>query len=127
VLNFWASWCDPCRQEAPVLQHGWGRLRDDGVVFVGLNMQDLSDDARDFLREFDVSYPNVRDRGNEVARRWGVSGLPETFFLSEEGEVVGHVVGALSERELTAGVAAARAGRPAPVGGNGAGASWKLK
>ncbi len=112
VLNFWASWCDPCRKEAPLLERTWRAQRGRGVAFVGLNMQDLTADARGFLREFGVSYLNVRDRSNAVALKWGVTGLPETFFVSGEGEVVAHVVGIVSAAQLRRGVDAARAGRP---------------
>lgn len=112
VLNYWASWCPPCRAEAPLLETGWRRAQPQGVLFVGLNMQDLTDDARAFLDEFDQTYLNVRDQSNEVAVRWGVSGLPETFFISRSGKVVGHVIGAISEPQLRQGIAAARSGRP---------------
>ncbi|MDP8942542.1 MAG: TlpA family protein disulfide reductase [Actinomycetota bacterium] len=118
VLNYWASWCPPCRDEAPVLERAWREQRSRGVAFVGLNMQDVTDDARAFLREFRVSYLNVRDRSDETARRWGVTGLPETFFLSAGGRVVGHVIGVVSPEQLREGIAAARAGRPlAPLSG----------
>jgi cytochrome c biogenesis protein CcmG, thiol:disulfide interchange protein DsbE len=112
VLNFWASWCPPCRSEASLLERAWRTQRAHRVVFVGLDMQDLTDDARAYLREFDVSYLNVRDESNRTARSWGVTGLPETFFLEPGGRVVGHVVGALSPRDLSEGIAAARSGRP---------------
>jgi cytochrome c biogenesis protein CcmG, thiol:disulfide interchange protein DsbE len=112
VLNFWASWCPPCREEAPRLERRWHAARADGVLFLGLDMQDLSGDARDFLGEFRVSYPNVRDRGDDVAREWGVTGLPETFFISRRGRVVAHVIGAISAQQLGDGIRAARAGRP---------------
>ena len=112
VLNFWASWCPPCRSETPLLQRTWRRLRPDGVLMLGLNMQDLTDEAREFLREFDVSYPNVRDQADGVATDWGVAALPESFFIDARGRVVGHVIGALSPSSLEAGVAAARSGRP---------------
>ncbi len=112
VLNFWASWCPPCRDEAPRLERRWQSARSDGVLFLGLDMQDLSGDARDFLHEFELSYPTVRDRGDDVAREWGVTGLPETFFISARGRVVGHVIGAISTQQLDDGVRAARAGRP---------------
>lgn len=109
VLNYWASWCLPCRTEAPILERGWKR-RD--ALFVGLNMQDVTDDARSFMREFDISYLNIRDKSNGVATDWGVTGLPETFFLSKRGRVVAHVIGAISEAQLRKGVAAALSGRP---------------
>ncbi len=113
VLNFWASWCDPCRAEAPVLERGWRRAQRQGVVFVGLDMQDVTSDAREFLREFGVSYLNVRERGKETSRRYGATGLPETYFISARGQVVAHVIGTVTSEQLRAGVAAARQGRPA--------------
>ena len=112
VLNFWASWCDPCRDEAPLLEGTWRRARAGGVTFVGLNMQDLTGDARGFMREFAVSYVNVRDQSDAVARKWGVTGIPETFFLAGDGRIVGHVVGIVSADQLRDGIEAARAGRP---------------
>jgi cytochrome c biogenesis protein CcmG/thiol:disulfide interchange protein DsbE len=112
VLNFWASWCVPCRTEAPRLERAWQRARAGGVAFVGLNMQDVTDDARKFISEFRISYLNVRDKSNDVAVDWGVTGLPETFFLSARSRVVAHVIGAISARQLSEGIAAARSGRP---------------
>jgi len=115
VLNFWASWCVPCREEAPALERGWREQGRRGVLFLGLNMQDITDDARAFIRDFGLTYPNVRDRGNEVARRYGATGLPETFFISATGNVVAHVIGVVSAQQLRDGVAAAQAGRPLGV------------
>jgi cytochrome c biogenesis protein CcmG/thiol:disulfide interchange protein DsbE len=112
VLNFWASWCDPCRDEADVLQEGWRDAERQRVLVLGLNQQDAREDARAFLREFSVSFPQVRDPGNETARRWGVGGIPETFFISRTGAIVGHVIGVVSEDQLSAGITAARTGRP---------------
>lgn len=120
VLNFWASWCDPCRLEAPVLQSTWERARAGGVLFLGLNMQDITDDAHAFTRDLRITYPSIRDRSNGIAQRWGVTGLPETFFISPGGRVVGHVIGAVSARQLADGITAARAGGGLGVEGGGA-------
>ncbi len=112
VLNFWASWCDPCQAEAPELRRGAQRWHERGVLFLGLDMQDVREDAREFIREFQLDFPHVRDPSKATARRWGVTGIPETFFISARGDVVGHVIGTVTAEQLDAGAAAARAGRP---------------
>lgn len=109
VLNFWASWCAPCAVEAPVLERAWERNED--VLFLGVNQQDLTDDGRAFLERHEVTFPSVRDRTDATGRSWGLTGLPETFFLDGRGRVVGHVIGAVDDEKLTAGVRAARDGR----------------
>jgi cytochrome c biogenesis protein CcmG/thiol:disulfide interchange protein DsbE len=112
VLNFWASWCDPCRSEAKVLEQAW-RAQPGGVLFLGLDAQDAREDARDFIDQFGLTFPHVRDPGNDTQRDWGVTGLPETYFIAADGTVVGHVIGTVDEAQLRDGVAAARSGRPA--------------
>jgi cytochrome c biogenesis protein CcmG, thiol:disulfide interchange protein DsbE len=111
VLNFWASWCVPCRQEAPILERAWDRERGEGVLFVGLNMQDLSTDARAFLRDFHNTYLNIRDQGSDTAHSWGVTGVPETFFITATDRVVAHVIGVVSPAQLSQGIAAMQSGR----------------
>jgi cytochrome c biogenesis protein CcmG/thiol:disulfide interchange protein DsbE len=113
VLNLWASWCTPCKQESPRLRAAWERLGPQGVAFLGLNIQDLRGDARKFSRENGLSYPSVRDARRGVADSYGATGIPETFFVDADGRVVGHVIGVVSEEQLQAGVAAARTGRVA--------------
>lgn len=110
VLNLWASWCDPCREEAPILEQGWRRDRRSGVVYLGLNTQDLTDDAREFLAEEQVTYPIVREPEGEIADAYQATGIPETFFISDRGRIVGRVRGALTEPQLARGVAAAERG-----------------
>lgn len=110
VLNFWASWCVPCRTEAPQLERQWRQARREGVLFVGLNMQDVTDDARAFLSGFRIDYLNIRDPTNDTARQYGVTGVPETFFISRRGKVVGHIIGVATAADLRNGIAAASAG-----------------
>jgi cytochrome c biogenesis protein CcmG/thiol:disulfide interchange protein DsbE len=113
VLNFWASWCDPCRSEAKVLERGWKESGGRDVLFLGLDGQDASEDARAFISSFRLTFPHVRDPTKGTARDWGVTGLPETFFVAASGRVVGHVIGTVDPQQLRDGVAAARAGHPA--------------
>lgn len=110
VLNFWASWCIPCREEAPILARGWREHGPRGFLYIGLNMQDVTDDALEFIDEFGVRYPNVRDSGNATARAYGATGIPETYFIGARGRVVAHVIGAVEKEQLDAGVRGARRG-----------------
>lgn len=112
VLNIWASWCVPCREEAPLLVREWRRARPQGVLFVGLDMQDVQEDARAFMDEFGVDYLNIRDPTNATMRRYGATGIPESYFISARGRVVAHVIGVVTEAQLRDGIAAARSGRP---------------
>jgi cytochrome c biogenesis protein CcmG, thiol:disulfide interchange protein DsbE len=120
VLNFWASWCDPCRSEAPILERAWRRDGRRGVLYVGLDMQDLTGDAEAFLEEFGITYPTVRDPGRAVADGYGLTGIPETAFIDRDGRVVAYAIGALEPHLLEIGVEAAREGRVAGILSGGA-------
>jgi cytochrome c biogenesis protein CcmG, thiol:disulfide interchange protein DsbE len=111
VLNMWASWCTPCRQEADRLERGWRSIGPRGVLFLGLDIQDLRGDARTFARRYGLTYPSVRDAGRSTANRYGATGIPETFFIDRSGRVVGHVIGVVSDSQLRDGAFAARTGR----------------
>ncbi len=101
-LNFWASWCPPCRAEARALEAVWRQYKDRGVVFVGVNIQDKEPDARAFLDEFGITYPAVIDAGSRIAVDYGVWGLPEAFVIDRDGRITYKHVGALGIATLTA-------------------------
>lgn len=93
VLNFWASWCDPCRDEAALLEATWRREQDNGVVFIGLDYLDQEPAAKAYLAEYGVTYPNGPDLRSDAARRYGIKGVPETFFIDPEGKITEIVIG----------------------------------
>jgi cytochrome c biogenesis protein CcmG/thiol:disulfide interchange protein DsbE len=101
VINFWASWCVPCREEAPRLQAAWEEWQDEGVVVLGINAQDFVGDARKFVDRYGLTYPNVHDGPGSTLGRFGVTGFPETWFVDREGRLVGaRIQGPVSEQEL---------------------------
>lgn len=103
VINFWASWCTPCRDEADLLEQTWRREKENGIVFLGLDYLDQEPAALAYLAEFDVTYPNGPDLRSQAARRYRIQGVPETFFISPEGRIVETVVGPIaSQQELDA-------------------------
>ena len=101
VINFWASWCTPCREEADLLERTWRREKENGIVFLGLDYLDQEPAALAYLAEFDITYPNGPDLRSQAARRYRIQGVPETFFISPEGRIVETVVGPIaSQQEL---------------------------
>jgi len=118
-LNFWASWCPPCRAEAPALEATWQQLRDQDVVFVGVNTQDDEARARAFLDEFRITYPNGRDPGGRIAVDYGVWGLPETFFIGPEGRITYKHIGTLGPALIAAKIDEARRGVVSTAQGRG--------
>ncbi len=93
MINFWASWCVPCREEAPTLQRAWETYKDRGAVFLGVNIWDSDANARAFIREFGITYPNLLDRDGKVAIEYGLRGVPETFFVNRQGSLASKYVG----------------------------------
>ena len=89
VVNFWASWCIPCRDEAPVLQKTYERYRDQGLVVLGVDVNDFRQDARRFMKRYGITYPVAYDGKGSTVGKWGVRGFPETFFVDRTGTLVG--------------------------------------
>lgn len=101
IVDVWASWCPSCREEAPVLERAWREdLRPRGVLLLGLDIKDVVQDARDFLRTFRIDYPNVRDVFGSVALRYGATSIPQMFLISRSGRISARIVGAVSREEL---------------------------
>ncbi|MBN1659933.1 MAG: TlpA family protein disulfide reductase [Anaerolineae bacterium] len=101
IVNFFASWCIPCRQEAADLEEAWQSYRDENVQFFGIAYKDARSKAQTFLDEFDVTYPSTFDAGNRVARTYGVTGVPETFIVDQQGRLVRHILGAVTAEGLS--------------------------
>lgn len=100
LVNLWASWCIPCRAEAPELERLWRRHRDSGLTVLGINVQDNSDDALAFLREFRLTYPQLRSVGDERSAAFGSTGVPENFLVDRRGRLALIWRGPVDERWL---------------------------
>jgi cytochrome c biogenesis protein CcmG/thiol:disulfide interchange protein DsbE len=100
IINFWASWCDVCKQEAPLLQTTWQQERQQGVILLGVDFDDTPRAGMSFLHQYHITYPNVSDATGSAAINYGVSGVPETYFLSSNGIVVQKVIGALTHDRI---------------------------
>lgn len=100
VINFFQSYCEPCQAESKALEAAYHRYRGDGVVFVGVDYNDLVSDARRFVSKHDVTYPVVRDPNGAVATKYGITGTPETFFVDRQGRLVGaHIEGPIDAKQ----------------------------
>jgi cytochrome c biogenesis protein CcmG/thiol:disulfide interchange protein DsbE len=104
VVNFWASWCRPCKAEAPRLEAAYRKWRDRGVVFLGIDANDFSSDGKHFVSKHGISYVNLEDGHGSSVGRWGVTGFPETFFIDRQGRAVDHVPLEIKADELEAGI-----------------------
>lgn len=105
LVNFWASWCPPCRDEVPVLAQGYQTYHD-RVVFIGVDVWDTDSDAKAFLQRYDAAYPNGADPAGRIAIDYGLTGVPESFFVDATGRIVHHFVGPLDQTTLDSLLAA---------------------
>jgi thiol-disulfide isomerase/thioredoxin len=101
VVNFWATWCGPCRIEQPALQQVWNDYRDRGVRFVGVNYRDDEAAARAWIDEFGVTYPSVEDSAGGWADDFSLAGAPSTYVADAAGRIRYLITGAVSAGELS--------------------------
>lgn len=100
VLNFWASWCFPCKIEMPALQQAWENNQDSNIVFIGVNIWDEEQNAIDFLDEFGVTFPKGVDTSEEIIENYNILGVPTTWFIYPDGSVARKIMGPLDLESL---------------------------
>ncbi len=100
LVNFWASWCHPCREEAPVLERTYMSLSGRQVEFIGINIMDDRENAEEYIESFGGTFVNIYDPENRIHLDYGVGGVPETFFVNPDGIITGKHRGPLTERMI---------------------------
>lgn len=100
IINFWASWCPPCREEAAYLEQTWRKYEGKGVIFIGVDWVDTEKEALAYMDEFDLTYFNGPDIGTRIAQAYNLQGVPETFYVAKNGELRGVHIGPLKSPEL---------------------------
>jgi cytochrome c biogenesis protein CcmG/thiol:disulfide interchange protein DsbE len=105
VLNIWASWCAPCREESPLLEKWHQQIKSKNATVLGVDTQDLADDANGFIKKYGLTYPMLRDRDGSQIRKWGTIAFPETFVIDRDGKVVALRRGTVDDKFLHEAVA----------------------
>ena len=100
VLNFWASWCVECRVEAEAFEASWQKYKDSGVVFLGVAHVDVEPKSIEYLKEFNISYPNALDYGDRIYSDYEITGVPETYIIDKTGQVQYVQLGPIREATL---------------------------
>ena len=100
VINFWASWCVECYKEAELLEQAWRNYRDQGVIFVGVDYLDTEKEALAYMQQYDITYPSGPDIGDKISRAYGITGVPETFFIDKAGNIAHVQIGPIEKVQL---------------------------
>jgi cytochrome c biogenesis protein CcmG/thiol:disulfide interchange protein DsbE len=105
VLNFWASWCKPCRDESPLLERWHRRIRDRGATVLGVDILDVTGRAQDFVDEYGLTYPMLKDKDGEGLDKFGVVAYPETFVIDRQGRIAAVARGPVDDAFMRRNVA----------------------
>lgn len=100
VINFWASWCVECYKEAALLEQAWQDYKDQGVVFIGVDYLDTEKEALAYMQQYGITYPSGPDMGSKISRDYGITGVPETFFIDKNGNISHVQIGPVEKDEL---------------------------
>lgn len=104
IINFWASWCDACRAEAPAMEQAWRAYQARGVVFLGIDVNDTATDSAAFLKQYGITYYNAPDVTGTIYVRYGVIGLPTTVFVNRDGAIQSKHIGEINKAALDSGI-----------------------
>lgn len=100
VVNFWASWCVECYKEAALLEQGWQDYKDRGVVFVGVDYLDTDKEGLAYMAKYGITYPSGPDLGSKISKDYAITGVPETFFIDQEGNIFHVQIGPIERDQL---------------------------
>lgn len=93
IVNFWATWCPPCRAEMPSMERAWQKIESEGIVMVGINVGEDFDTVFGFTAEIDVNFPLLLDKDSSATKKWPIRGLPTTYVINPDGEIVYQALG----------------------------------
>jgi cytochrome c biogenesis protein CcmG/thiol:disulfide interchange protein DsbE len=100
VVNFWASWCVECYKEAELLEQAWQDYKDRGVMFIGVDHLDTDTEGLAYMEKYGITYPSGPDIGDKISQDYAITGVPETFFIDQEGNIVHVQIGPISRSQL---------------------------
>ncbi|MCK6624927.1 MAG: TlpA family protein disulfide reductase [Anaerolineae bacterium] len=100
VVNFWASWCVECYKEAELLERAWQDYKDRGVVFVGVDYLDTDKEGLAYMKKYGITYPSGPDLGNKISEDYAITGVPETFFIDQQGQIIHVQIGPIEQAQL---------------------------
>ena len=100
VINFWASWCVECYKEAELLEQAWQDYKNQGVMFIGVDHLDTEKEALKYMAQYGITYPSGPDMGDKISQAYGITGVPETFFIDKDGKIAHVQIGPIEQPAL---------------------------